>query len=97
MNEENPFGIGAGGRFFIFSGIGMAFVALFMYLLKPLEHMVGGNTLFYVIIGMVMLNGVLVMLAYNHCPKRLVIPIGIIGWLLAFLLMFLWNLFVLGG
>ncbi|MGB8371202.1 MAG: hypothetical protein WCF71_18125 [Verrucomicrobiia bacterium] len=96
MNENSPFRIGTFGRFIIFSGVGMAFIALFMNLLKPLDHIVGGNALFYVIIGVVIVNVVLVMIAYDRCPKRLTIPIGIAGWLLAFLFMFLWNLYAFG-
>lgn len=87
------FQIGQRARFIIFSGVGMAFIALFMYFLKPLEQVVGGNGLFYVIIGMVILSVVLVMLFFDRCPKRLLIPIGIVGWLLAFVLFFLLNWF----
>jgi hypothetical protein len=41
MNEKKPFDIGSGGRFMIFSGAGMVFFAVSMYLLKPLEHAAG--------------------------------------------------------
>lgn len=93
MNDKQPFGVGPGGRFMIFSGAGMVFFALSMYLLKPLERTVGEKALPYVIVGMVILNVVLVMYFYGRCPKRLIIPIGIVGWLAAFLLLFLWNWF----
>jgi len=77
----------------IFSGAGMVFFALSMYLLKPLERVAGEKALPYVIVGMVIVNVVLVMFFYRRCPKRLVMPIGIMGWLTAFLLLFLWNWF----
>jgi len=71
----------------------MVLIATSMYLLKPLERVAGEKALPYVIVGMVIVNVVLVMFFYGRCPKRLVMPIGIIGWLTAFLLFFLWNWF----
>ena len=71
----------------------MVFLALSMYLLKPLERAAGEKALPYVLVGMVMVNVVLVMFLYARCPKRLIIPIGVIGWVVAFLLLFLWNWF----
>ena len=93
MNEKQPFDVGAGGRFMIFSGAGMVFLALSMYLLKPLERAAGEKALPYVLVGMVIVNVVLVMFLYSRCPKRLIIPIGVMGWVVAFLLLFLWNWF----
>ncbi|MGA2748686.1 MAG: hypothetical protein ABSG59_07920 [Verrucomicrobiota bacterium] len=93
MNENQSFSVGPGGRFIVFSGVGMVLIATSMYLLKPLERVAGEKALPYVIVGMVIVNVVLVMFFYGRCPKRLVMPIGIIGWLTAFLLFFLWNWF----
>jgi hypothetical protein len=93
MNEEGPFSVGSGGRFMIFSGAGMVFFALSLYFLKPLERIAGEKALPYVIVGMVIVNLVLVAFFYDRCPKRLIIPIGVVGWVAAFLLLFLWNWF----
>jgi hypothetical protein len=93
MNKNRSFDVGSGGRFMIFSGAGMVFIALSMYLLKPLERVAGEKALPYVIVGMVMVNVVLVMYFYARCPKKFIIPIGVTGWLIAFLLIFLWNWF----
>ena len=69
----------------------MVFMAICTYFLKPIERISGEKALPYVIVGIVMAVILVDRYFYERCPRRLVIPIGVIGWLVTFLLLFLRN------
>jgi len=93
MNENQPFGIGTFGRFVIFSGVGMAFMAVFSFASKRLDRSLNETTLLCVVFGMLTVSVFGVMYFFRRCPERMIIPIGIVGWFLAFLLIFLRDRF----
>lgn len=93
MNENQPFGVGTFGRFVIFSGVGMVFMAFFSFASKALDRALSENILLCVVFGMLTISVLGVMYFFQRCPKRLIIPIGIVSWLLAFLLIFLRDRF----
>jgi|SRR5450756_113561 len=86
MNKKYPHGISPMGRWLIFAGIPMAAGALFFALSEPhhaLEHAVGAKLFPYILAGVpttLMVGG---MVLYDHFPKRLVVPLGIIGWVIS--------------
>jgi hypothetical protein len=91
MSNDQSREIGPFGRFIIFSGVGAASIGALVYLLRPLERAAGERALPYVLMVLVMTNVVLVMFLYGRCPRHLILPIGVAGWLTTFTLLFLWN------
>jgi hypothetical protein len=79
--------IGPGGRWLIFAGIPMSVCAILFVVAEPhhrLEYAVGEKVfpyvLFFVPATIVLLSKVL----YPHFPKHLVVPLGIVGWIIHF-------------
>ncbi|MGD0816366.1 MAG: hypothetical protein ABSA83_22465 [Verrucomicrobiota bacterium] len=93
MNDKSPSGIDPFGRYIVFSGTGMAFMAMCLFLLKPLEHALSDRALPYVIFGIGILTIVVDRVFYHRCSPRTIILTGSIGWLLTFLLLFIWGWF----
>ena len=93
MNENSPSRVGHFGRYVIFSGTGMVFMAICTFMLKPMAHVSGEKALPYLILGLIAVSIVGTGCFYDRCPKRLIIPIGLIGWLFTFLLLLLHNWF----
>ncbi|MEI6194986.1 MAG: hypothetical protein WCS42_11730 [Verrucomicrobiota bacterium] len=86
MSHEYPHGIGPAGRWLIFAGMPMAVWAVFFAISEPhhaLEHAVGAKVFPFVLAGVpaaAMIGG---MVLYGHFPKKLVIPLGIVGWIIS--------------
>ena len=79
--------IGPSGRWLIFAGIPMAVWAIFFAITEPhhaLEHAVGEKVFPYILGGVPAAAVVGSMVLYKYFPKRLIVPIGTIGWILAF-------------
>jgi hypothetical protein len=89
---KNDKKLGPSGPWIIFSGIPMAVGAVFFVLTEPnnsLEHAVGEKAFPYALAGVaaaIMITGIVL---YDHFPKRLVIPFGIVGWVI-FTSLFCW-------
>ena len=83
--KKNPFGINEGARRMIFAGVPMSFLTVLtcIAMSSQLEHVVGEKAVAYVVYGTIMLVAVLGMITYNVTPKRLILPLGIIGWLIS--------------
>jgi hypothetical protein len=85
MNNKYPHGIGPAGLWLIFGGIPLAVLAIFFAVTEQhhaLENAVGEKVFPYVLAGVpavIMISG---MVLYGHFPKRLVIPLGIVGWMI---------------
>ena len=80
MSNNNPFRINEGARRMIFFGIPAVPIMLVPYL--PLEHIFGERAYPYILFGAMGIIATLGMVGYNFIPKRLIVPLGIIGWLL---------------
>jgi len=93
MNEKPQFGIGLFGRFIIFSGVGMAFMTIFSFASKTLDRALNEKLLLCVVFGMLTVSVLGVIYCFQRFPKRMIIPVGIVGWLLTFLLLFVRNWF----
>ncbi len=53
----------------------------------------GERALPYVIYGTVIIVAIAAMIAYRFIPKRAIIPLGTIGWVLSFILLYWWFWF----
>jgi len=87
MNSKYPYGIGTGGRWLIFAGIPTAIVAVLFVFAEPhhtLEHAVGEKAFPYLLFFVPAAIVIACMVLYDHFPKQLVIPLGIIGWIVNF-------------
>lgn len=93
MNEKPPHGIGPAGRWIIFSGIIWLVVAILICTSKSILIIVGEKGLPYVIFFVPAVFGIVCMVFYNRFPKSLIIPIGIVGWILAISLLCWLNWF----
>jgi hypothetical protein len=92
MGENSQSHIGPFGRYIIFAGTGMMFMASCTFMFKPLARIFGENALPYVIIGLGTASIFGTLFVYDRCPKRLIIPAGALGWLLTLVLLLLHNL-----
>jgi hypothetical protein len=84
-NEKYRCGIGPAARWFIFAGLPLAMWAVFFVIVgqhPALERAVGPTASGYlqaIVPGIIMVGG---MAVYGYFPKRLVIPLGLVGWLI---------------
>jgi hypothetical protein len=81
---QNPFKIDEGARAMIFAGVPCCLLCVLTYASIPLNHLVGDKVWiwgFCVAAGILMALG---MVAYKAIPKRLILPLGIAGWIIAF-------------
>jgi hypothetical protein len=91
MKNKYPHGIGPGGFWLIFAGIPMSIIAtLLMCTLTEEGNIrgVGEDFLPFVLLIVPMAIIVGCKILYDHFPKRLVIPCGIVGWILNFLILY---------
>jgi len=91
MNQKYPYGIGPGGHWLIFAGLPLAICAIFFAFTEPhhaLEHTVGEKVFPYIVFFVPAIIVIAGMVLYDHFPKRLVIPLGIIGWIVNFSVLF---------
>ena len=86
MKKKYPSGIGPAGRWLIFAGIPLAILAILLATTLHDGHIrgVGENFLPYVVAGVPAIIMISAMALYDYFPKRLVIPFGIIGWIVNF-------------
>ena len=87
--------IGRPGQWLIFAGIPLAVVAILFAATKAhhdLEHAVGEKFLPYVLFFTPVVVVIVSKLLYDHFPKALVIPFGLVGWIfgLSVLYWFFW-------
>jgi hypothetical protein len=91
MSAKYPYGIGPGVHWLIFAGFPLAIWAIYFAFTEPhhaLESAVGEPAFAYLVFfvpAAIMIAG---MVLYDHFPKRLVIPVGIVGWLVNFSVFF---------
>jgi hypothetical protein len=78
--------IGAGQRWMIFTGIIWPCLAILACAFEPLVHIFGDKVGCYIALGIMMAIFATFMILYDHAPKRIIIPIGVIGWILTFIL-----------
>ncbi|MGB8371203.1 MAG: hypothetical protein WCF71_18130 [Verrucomicrobiia bacterium] len=94
MNKKHHNGIGPAGRSLIFGGIPVAILAVLLVTtlrhgLEPgLSNAVGEKALPYVLFFTPVVIGLGCMVLQEHFPKRLVIPFGIIGWVVGLSLIY---------
>jgi hypothetical protein len=84
MRENHSPYIGAGGRWLIFAGLPLAVCAILFVSTQTTGGGVRGVSekllpyvLFFVPVAVV-IGGIIL---YDHVPKRLVFPLGIVGWI----------------
>jgi hypothetical protein len=80
--------IRAFGQWIIFAGIGNAFLIAVM-LLCDVKRLVGEKASPYVAVGLVGATILALLWGYDRCPKRMLIPLGCVGWSIMFLLLLL--------
>ena len=87
--------IGQDGRLKIYFGAPifiMAAIAMLTPLFDSLERNAGPNIAPYIMLGIALIILAAAWTLYDHIPERFIIPIGIIGWMLA-LSMVIWFFF----
>jgi hypothetical protein len=87
MEAGDQHGIGMFGRYILFSGIGIACLASGVYFIEPLAKTVGERVLPYVLLAAIGFVVGATLHFFNVVPKRYIIPAGLSGWALAFLLL----------
>lgn len=94
MSRKPSDKIGPSGRWFIFCGVPVAGLAILIvstlrHGLEPgLANAVGENALPYVVFFTPVAIGVMGMVLYEYFPKRLVIPVGVTGWIVGLILLY---------
>ncbi|HMC28757.1 MAG TPA: hypothetical protein VKM56_13295 [Verrucomicrobiae bacterium] len=89
MNDSPQPSLGPFGRYITFSGLGMALMAACTYFFRAIEQLSGDKAFPFVILGLGAASILLTLFFYDRCPKKLVIPLGIAGWAVTFLLLLL--------
>jgi hypothetical protein len=84
--------IGNAGRWAIFSGAPMVLYALQACTYERLVHVVGERLGPYIGLGIGGIIIVLSLIVYDHVPRRLVFPIGIVGWIVTLSLMYWYSM-----
>jgi hypothetical protein len=89
MTEQYPHGIGPGGRWLLFAGVPVAIMAALVLatMRNGLIRGVGETALPYVIL---LVTASIIMVCwslFHRLPKRWLIPLGLIGWIFAFVSM----------
>jgi EamA domain-containing membrane protein RarD len=85
---QNPFRIDEGARRMIFAGVPCGLLCMLLVASTPLDHLVGDKVWIW---GFCVAAGILAALglvAYRAIPRRLILPLGIVGWIIAFGLLF---------
>jgi hypothetical protein len=87
--------VGFWGRVKIYLGAPI-FIMVATGMLTPVEklltHALGDNVATYVMLGIVLMVIAVSLFLYDYTPKKLVVPIGVIGWLLT-LALIIWFFF----
>ena len=84
MKEKHPSAIDPKLRWVIFAGIPLAIVAILFAIAEPhhaLEHAVGAKLLPWVLYFVPATIVIIGMVVYDRFPQRLVVPLGIVGWI----------------
>jgi hypothetical protein len=89
LNKQYPYGIGPAGRWYIFSGIPVAIIALFHTTVEQsLDQLFGEKISPYLDLFIIALIAISALVLYDYFPKRLVIPLGIAGWIISLSLLY---------
>jgi hypothetical protein len=93
MSAKPPDKIGRAGRWLIFAGIPTAVVAVLVvstlhHGLNQIPQFVGEKAAPYIVFFTPVVIGFGGMFLYEHFPKRLVIPCGLVGWVIGFSLIY---------
>ena len=88
MNANRSKNLGPAGQWMIFAGAPSVAMALVTCAQDSLVRAVGQGAFPYVVVAIVGASFVFSMAVYRRVPPRRVIPIGIVGWMLTFSLLF---------
>lgn len=89
MKEKYPQGIGPAGRWYIFSGIPFAVIAIFHTTTGNLVDRIFGEKISpYVDLFIIAAIAIAALALYDDFQKRLIILFGIIGWIISFSLLY---------
>jgi hypothetical protein len=85
--------IGPGGRWMIFWGAPGFVIAIIACKWPLLNYVIGSKAAPYVFCGIVMLLAAINCILIDRIPKKLVVPIGIVGWILTVSLLYWFFVF----
>jgi len=85
--------IGGRGTMGIYSGVPILFMVLLFPANEPLAHKFGDTIALCILLGLVSFFAGLSLFFYDRIPRRFIIPIGLLCWLLTFTLA-LWYSFL---
>jgi hypothetical protein len=83
MRHESPFRISEGARRMIYFGVAAFPISILTCIAPQLEHTTGQRAMPYIFFGALFVFSILGVLAYSFTPKLLILPLGIIGWLVS--------------
>jgi hypothetical protein len=87
MNKKKPYG--SGGRWLIFAGVPTIITAFFFIITDNFSpHLISPNVEPYTNAFIPVLIVIGSMVLYDRVPQRLVIPLGITGWVLGLSLLY---------
>jgi hypothetical protein len=78
--------VGTFGRYLIFAGTGILVSALTLFV--PLEAMFTPQVADYTRIGIFVVVLIATWFLYDICPQKVIIPLGLICWIIALALVF---------
>jgi hypothetical protein len=84
MKNKYPYGIGPAGYWLIFAGIPVAICAVLLATTLRDGNIRGVSEKFlpYVVFFVPVAIVIVCKIIYDHFPKKLIIPVGIIGWII---------------
>ena len=91
MNSKYPHSLGPAGYWLIFAGIPMAIIAILLVSTLTDDGNIRGvseKSLPYILLFVPLAIIVGCKVLYDHFPKQLVIPFGIVGWVLNFSILY---------
>ena len=74
--------VGPGGRLRIYSGAPLFFIVMLIPFFDRLEHVVSTKVAVYIALGIVLVIVAVSLALYDRIPAKLIIPVGIAGWLM---------------
>ena len=84
MSERKWNQLGPGVRYFIWGGIPGSAIMLEVFLSGKLAWRLGEKFAAYALLGIAGVISIVGLILYDYIPERLVIPLGVTGWLMFF-------------
>jgi hypothetical protein len=88
MKTRNPISTNEGARQMIWFGVPTCVFGMLVWLDRSFQHKASDMVWCYILLGEAAIVIVLGLIAYKRIPKLFILPIGIVGWIVSFLILF---------